>query len=744
MPRYRLPLLLLAFAVVCGNTSQAADAPEADSRELTNLRAFARLYGVLRYFHPSDEAAALDWNRYAALGVARVRGARDPGELKAALESLVTPIAPTVKILAAGESATAVPLPPGDELVAWQHRGPGLDSPDGAYISKRTGRELAIGPRSTDWTSVTQTIDATTYRGRPFRLQARMRAGAGARVGAWAKVERAGGATGFEDDMGERMITSAAWSDAVVEGVIDADAKRLVVGGWVMGTGEAWLDDFALTIDGAAIAITDPGFESGIAGWDGELGNARDSYTLESVGAAHSGSKALHVSPNITAMTEDLYKEHATSGEVAEIDLGDGLTARVPLAVWSKDGHTLPTTDPMPITQALESVRASLDNADARIADLIVAWSVFDQFYPYFDVTGTDWQAVLDQTLLDGLDDTGAGEHELTLKRLVAALEDGHGNAIVRTGERAFLPLQLAWAEGQLVVLTSAVPALARGDVVVAIDGVPAAEALDAEMALTSGSPQWRRDKALRTLGARPKGESTVLRVARGDGALDITVLAGTRPEEEHSQPPIAQFDNGIWYFDLARTQPGDVPANIAAFAKAPGLVFDMRGYPNGTDAILQHLITKPEQDRWMHVAHIVRPALPGTPRPQPAWEDIGWDLVPAEPHIAGRVVFLTGGGAISYAESMMGYVETLGLAIAGGPTAGTNGNIKRVGLPTGSTVVFTGMKVTRHDGTRSHLIGILPTIPVEPTVAGIRAGRDEVLERALEVIRTDVGSGGN
>jgi C-terminal processing protease CtpA/Prc len=43
-------------------------------------------------------------------------------------------------------------------------------------------------------------------------------------------------------------------------------------------------------------------------------------------------------------------------------------------------------------------------------------------------------------------------------------------------------------------------------------------------------------------------------------------------------------------------------------------------------------------------------------------------------------------------------------------------------------------MRVTRHDGSPFHLAGVRPTVPVEPTVAGIRAGRDEVLERALEI----------
>jgi C-terminal processing protease CtpA/Prc len=138
-----------------------------------------------------------------------------------------------------------------------------------------------------------------------------------------------------------------------------------------------------------------------------------------------------------------------------------------------------------------------------------------------------------------------------------------------------------------------------------------------------------------------------------------------------------------------------------------------------------------------MHVARIIRPALPGAARPAPVWDSLGWDLAPLAPPITGKAVFLTGPGAISYAESVMGYVETLGVDIVGAPTAGTNGNIRMVNLPSGSSIVFTGMKVTRHDGTRSHLEGIRPTVPVEPTLAGLRTGTDEALARALELIAT-------
>lgn len=84
-----------------------------------------------------------------------------------------------------------------------------------------------------------------------------------------------------------------------------------------------------------------------------------------------------------------------------------------------------------------------------------------------------------------------------------------------------------------------------------------------------------------------------------------------------------------------------------------------------------------------------------------------------------------------------MGIVENYKLGtIVGGPTAGANGNVNALNLPGGFRITFTGMRVIKHDGSQHHLLGIQPDAPIEPTVAGIRSGRDEVLEKALEVIK--------
>jgi hypothetical protein len=176
------------------------------------------------------------------------------------------------------------------------------------------------------------------------------------------------------------------------------------------------------------------------------------------------------------------------------------------------------------------------------------------------------------------------------------------------------------------------------------------------------------------------------------------------------------------------------VTSSLPALAAARGVLFDLRGYPTDAGAgVLPHLLEAPETDLWMHV-----PKLTG-PFAQPAgWWSIGWNMKPASPTIAGRVVFLTDGRAISYAESVMGYVRDRKLGtVVGRPTAGANGNVATFVVPSGFTLGFTGMRVTGHDGRSPlHLVGVPPDIVAAPTLAGLRAGRDDVLERGLAAVR--------
>lgn len=73
---------------------------------------------------------------------------------------------------------------------------------------------------------------------------------------------------------------------------------------------------------------------------------------------------------------------------------------------------------------------------------------------------------------------------------------------------------------------------------------------------------------------------------------------------------------------------------------------------------------------------------------------------------------------------------------VFGSQTAGADGNVERITLPGGNKVVYTSIGVYYPDRTETQGMGIVPDVKVRPTVEGIREGRDEVLEAALEYLR--------
>jgi C-terminal processing protease CtpA/Prc len=76
-------------------------------------------------------------------------------------------------------------------------------------------------------------------------------------------------------------------------------------------------------------------------------------------------------------------------------------------------------------------------------------------------------------------------------------------------------------------------------------------------------------------------------------------------------------------------------------------------------------------------------------------------------------------------------------VTFVGSPTAGTNGDITVMRLPGGLRMSFTGEEPRHADGRQLQRIGIQPTLAVRPTLAGLRAGKDEVLDRALAFLAT-------
>jgi C-terminal processing protease CtpA/Prc len=332
-----------------------------------------------------------------------------------------------------------------------------------------------------------------------------------------------------------------------------------------------------------------------------------------------------------------------------------------------------------------------------------------------------------------------------TLSRMIAALHDGHGSVVSRSrmGSGFVPPVAWDWVEGQLLVtyVKDAGCGLAAGDAIIAIDGKPIAKAIAERESLISGAtPQWIRFRALEEFAMGTSGQPVELEIepwanpgTRHTVNLKRDSQMGTIREPRPSK--ITELEPGIFYLDLDKIQDSDFSDALPKLAEAKGIIFDMRGYPHFENplAFLSHLSESEMTSVQWHLPIVRFPD-----HKEMEFQRSGeWRISPAVAYLKAKKAFITDGRAISFAESIMGIVENYRLGeIVGGPTAGTNGNINHFTLPGGDTIFWTGMKVLKHDGSRHHGIGILPTIPVSRTRAAIASGRDELLDQAIKTVR--------
>jgi C-terminal processing protease CtpA/Prc len=561
-------------------------------RGLENLIAFTRLLGYVRHFHPSDAAAATDWNSVAVLGVKAVEDVPDAPALARNLENVFRPIAPTVRVFVTGKSP-GVPselAPPADsatlEVVAWRHRGFG----------------------------------------------------------------------GGKAPMGQNIYSSQRVREPAPKGEVPSG-----------------------------------------------LPNPREPFQAE---------------------------------------LGAGVSCLVPLGLYADDKGTLPH-QPAAKSQKVEAWDFSGNDRATRLADVALAWNVFQHFYPYFDVVGTDWPQALRQALQTAATDADERAFLDTLRRLVATLHDGHGNVGHKSdSDFAAPPLKLAWVEGHLVVTWCAeqgADKLKPGDVLLKIDGKPVQELLaEKEQLISAATPQWFHARVGAELLRGAPGSSVTLELqAAAEPSYSVTLKReATGMAREKRPEKIHEIKSGIWYVDLDASQAkvADFQQALPNLEKAKGIIFDLRGYPNEVAMkVLPLLADKPITSAKWCVPIVTWPDRQKWDFATSSWAPFG----PDSPRLKAKVAFLTDGGAISYAESIMGIVEYYKLGeIVGEPTAGTNGNVNPLELPGGYSIAWTGMKVLKHDGSRHHGVGIRPTVPVSRTVRGVAEGRDEVLQKAIEVVQ--------
>ena len=734
--------------------------PVDDEQKIKNFTAFSKLYGYIRFFHPSDEAAGINWSKFAVYGMMKVEKSKDNNELKDNLLDVFKPIAPSVEIFTSGnevefDKSKIIPADTsGLQIVTWQHNGAGLNE-QSTYKSVRLNR---FSDAENSFGTITNSIDAKTLRSKKIKLTAAIRVEAEGKNNnghLWLRVDRENKEMGFFDNMDDRPITGKEWKEYEITGDVAGDAVNISFGCFLRGEGSLWVDNFHLYVQSGnkwnEISITNPDFENDRKflppqGWN----YTKEDYFIEVIEYnPFKGKKCVAISSNLK---KQLFDKYAVPGDFIKKNLTEELICIVPLSLYSDKIGTLTRADKLKYADLVKSLDSlQEDNLDGnnlytRLADIAMVWNVIQHFYPYFDIYNVNWESALPKYLSIANYNKGELKFNETLNMMMSEINDGHAGSYFYKDKFNFKPpVILDFVESEVVVskLLSKDTGLKEGDIVREIDGVNIKEKIEEQKKkVSSATDGWKMHIIFSRLLLRGHDGSDIkLKIERDDEIFDATLKRNlalysknkTERYPEYRPENISEIKNGIYYLNLDAITTDEINAVMPELENAKGLILDMRGYPAGNDALITHLIDEQITSARWNVPQIIYPDRENIT----GFDTSGrWEVKPEQPRIKGKVVYLTNGSAISYAESIMGIVEAYKLGeIVGEPTAGTNGNVNPIGLLGGYNVTWTGMKVLKHDGSQHHGIGIHPTYPVHRTIKGVREKRDEFVEKALEII---------
>lgn len=726
---------------------------QKESRKIQNIETFAKLYGYARWFHPSDEAQEIDWDKFAILGIQKVENIKSDTELRDTLYHLFSPIVQGLQVSKTKSQETIdldllIPHNFSDnKVIAWQHYGVYLGNNSNMYKSIRTNKV------SNDTYSLFRKFvyDATELRGKEVKLTGYFRINS---------TDSTGKAYLYLSPFSEKEftkhssllltkgivdITSTEWKKYEVTYKVGMDVKYIDYGGALKNEISLYADDFEFSVKKGerwvSIDSLNMDFELG------EIDNNPNNWEFEEQGhkieltdiEPYSGKFAL-----IADYTGKQFEEMPKFGETISEPIGNNLYCLVPLALYEKSKTTYPITNDKLLSELKKEISnvniSSGFNQYSNLASVVIAWNVFQHFYPYFDVVEVDWNKVLLETIGKTYSNNDNKDFTKTLSEMVAKLEDGHG---VVYGKRMYhLPIRTEWIENNIVITASNDPKLKVGDVIKTVNGVKAKKVLSEMEKLISGSPQLKKHRALNVFGSKFESEKTNVSIER-DGeeySCDIQNITTSKNiffnsinEMQCRNDTIKEVESGIFYVNVGNCTYEDILNQSEDLAHAKSVIYDYRwgsilkGYQ-----LIPHLIKKSVNSAWWNIPQIIYPN-----REKMNFNKTNWSLEPKEPFFKSESIIITAPSVVSSSETSMGIIDHYNLATTvGEPTAGCNGNANYIKLPNGFWIMWTGMKVLKHDGSQHHLIGFQPDYPFERTLEGVKNGKDEVLEKAIEIAK--------
>ncbi|ANF51572.1 hypothetical protein A0O34_14125 [Chryseobacterium glaciei] len=384
---------------------------------------------------------------------------------------------------------------------------------------------------------------------------------------------------------------------------------------------------------------------------------------------------------------------------------------------------------------------------EISLLELFRYWNYVEYFFPYKYKTDQNWNDVLTEMIPKFLIINNDESYHLTLAELVTKTDDSHAFlfspfiSLHQYGRRK-IPVEYSYAEGKLVVTKinsnkfNEENLLKIGDVIYDVNGKTIPQMVNSFGKYIPASNSWGKIKKAKNLFLFTNNDSIAIKLERDGQNLAIkvkTYLLRDIINGKIATPEKWKFideERKIGYVNMGIIERKDLEEMYKNLKETESIIFDLRNYPKQTILPLSKLLL-PENTIYYQFNF---PETNYLSKFYSRKNSIGHRN---NDYYKGNVVVLVDENTQSQAETTtMMFKQHPKAKIIGSNTSGANGDIIRFNIADLETS-FTGLGAYYPDGRETQRIGIIPDILIKPTVKGIKEGKDEVLERALEYINT-------
>jgi C-terminal processing protease CtpA/Prc len=383
-----------------------------------------------------------------------------------------------------------------------------------------------------------------------------------------------------------------------------------------------------------------------------------------------------------------------------------------------------------------------------RLLSLFRYWNIIQYYFPYKNLIDEDWKGVLTEFIPKFINAKDETEYTLASLEIIARIHDTHagvwGNNKVLTkyfGER-YSPVKLIFAENKAVVNDfyndnlGKESGLQKGDIITEINGESVDNIIKNRLKYIPASnfPTQLRNIAYNILNSN--SETINIKFSRNGKEESKTIKTYKISELKSKKEEKAFFkmlDNNVAYIYMGSVDSKKLDETFNQIKNTKGLVIDFRNYPSDFVTIKMGRLLKPNLTEFVKFTT--------TDSSQPGlFTFTSTQKIPGEGKSSyqGKIAILINEITQSSAEfHTMAFRTAPNAKVFGSTTAGADGNVSKIMLPGNISTMISGIGVYYPDGKETQRIGIVPDVEVKPTIDGIKNNKDEVLEKAVDWIKS-------